>query len=214
MLRKIPSATVIISFSMLALSQTAHAEMPGFYAGAQLGYANTHIHTNDLVAINQASTPIPLPDLNNPVLAYRLSFGYQFNRYFAAELGYRHFNNTNINVFIPNAYSATASSKERAYDLVGKGILPLTTQLSAYGKLGMAYVKANSQGYATTTSPYTAFTTSYSNTLEPTFSLGLSYALKPNVPVDFSWNRIQKLGGNSAAPSSDFYALGVSYYFG
>jgi OmpA-OmpF porin, OOP family len=213
MLKKISSATLLIGISIFSQIETAQAEMPGFYAAAQLGYANTHINTGNLVTINNGSTPVALPDLHNPAFAYRLSFGYQFNRYVAAEFGYRHFSNTDIAVFIPNNYSAAASSKERAYDLVAKGMLPLSMQLSGYGKLGVAYVKANSQGYASTTANYTATTNSYSNTWQPTFALGLSYALKPNVPVDFSWNRMQKLGGNSA-PSSDFYAVGVSYYFG
>jgi OmpA-OmpF porin, OOP family len=214
MLKKISTATLLVGIASFTMAQAAQAEMPGFYASAQLGYGNTHINTNDLVTINNASGSVGLPDLNKLAIAYRLAFGYQLNENFALEMGYRRFSNTNIGVSLPNAYTAYASSKERAFDLVGKGIIPLTSQLSAYGKLGVAYVKANSQGAASATSPYTASVSDYSNTLEPTFGLGISYALKPNVPIDFSWNRIQKLGGGNHAPSSDFYAVGVSYYFG
>jgi OOP family OmpA-OmpF porin len=213
MLKKISTATLLVGI-FSSITQTAHAEMPGFYANAQLGYANTHINTGNLVTVNNASGSVALPDLNNTAIAYRLAFGYQLNENAAVELGYRRFSNTNIGV-VNADYSASASSKERAWDLVGKSIIPLTSQLSAYGKLGIAYVKANSQGYANTTNPdYSASFSDYSNTLEPTFGLGLSYTLKPNVPVELSWNRIQKLGGNNHAPSSDFYSLGVSYYFG
>jgi OmpA-OmpF porin, OOP family len=212
MLKKI-FATSLIVLATLKI-QLSYAEMPGFYAAAQLGYGNTHIDTGDLVTIFSGITPVALPDLRHAALAYRLSFGYQFNKNFAAELGYRRFSNASINLTIPNQYIADASSKESAYDLVGKAILPLSCKLIAYGKLGLAYVKPNSLGYANVTPLYMAITNNYSNTLEPTFGLGLSYALQSNVPVDISWNRIQKLGGGNPAPSSDFYALGVSYYFG
>lgn len=213
MLKKISTATLFVSIAAFSITPAARAEMAGFYAGAQLGYGNTHINTGNLVTVNNGTSPIALPDLNNWAIAYRLSFGYQLNQNLAVELGYRRFSNTNITADNAN-YLATASSQERAFDLTGKAILPLTTELSAYGKLGVAYVKANSQGYASTTEPYTSSGNSYANTLEPTFGLGISYALKPNVPVEFSWNRIQKVGGGNHAPSSDFYALGVSYYFG
>ncbi len=214
MLKKISTATLLIGISAFSITQAAHAGMPGFYASAQLGYGNTHINTSNLVSVTNAGTSVALPDLNNTAIAYRLAFGYQLNENLAVELGYRRFSNSDIATGVTNGYTAGASSKERAFDLVGKSIIPLTNQLSAYGKLGMAYVKANSQGYANATDPYTASVSDYSNTLEPTFGLGISYALKPNVPIDFSWNRIQKVGGNNHAPSSDFYAVGVSYYFG
>jgi OOP family OmpA-OmpF porin len=214
MLKKISTTTLFIGISILSVAQTARAEMAGFYASAQLGYGNTHINTGNLVTVNNGTSPVALPDLNNWPAAYRLSFGYQLNQNLAVEVGYRRFSNTNINAGDVTHYLATASSQERAFDLMGKTMLPLTQELSAYGKLGIAYVKANSQGSAMTSGSYTSSSNSYANTLEPTFGLGISYALKPNVPIDLSWNRIQKIGGGNHAPSSDFYALGVSYYFG
>jgi opacity protein-like surface antigen len=214
MLKKISTTALLLGISAVALSQAAHAEMPGFYAGAQLGYGNTHINTSNLVTVHNGSSSIALPGLNKIALAYRLSFGYQFNRSLAVEFGYRRFSNTDINAGDGANYYASASSQERAFDLVGKSILPLTNRLSIYGRWGIAYVKPNAHGYAVLKGSYTASTARYSNTLEPTFGLGISYALKPNVPIDFSWNRIQKTGANNHAPSSDYYALGVSYYFG
>lgn len=214
MLKKISTATLFVSIAGFSITPAARAEMAGFYAGAQLGYGNTHINTSNLVTVNNGASPVALPDLNNWAIAYRLSFGYQLNQNLAVEVGYRRFSNSDITATNGANYLATASTQERAFDLTGKAILPLTTELSAYGKLGIAYVKANSQGYASTNGSYTSTSNSYANTLEPTFGLGISYALKPNVPIEFSWNRIQKIGGGNHAPSSDFYALGVAYYFG
>lgn len=212
MLKRNTSALLLAS-SIFSITSSVHAEMPGFYAGAQLGYANSHIHTSNLVTVNNGMSPVPLPDLNNLALAYRLSFGYQFDPYWAMEFGYRHFSNTDISVSTNN-YLANASSKSSAFDLTAKGILPVTSKLNLYAKLGIAYLRPNTQGAVLTISPYSGTGNSYAKTLEPTLGLGVSYTLKPNVPVEFSWNRIQKMGGSNHAPSSDFYSLGVSYYFG
>ncbi len=206
--------TLLLALATLGLTQTAEAEMAGFYANAQLGYVNPHINTTDLIIMTNANTPVALPGLNNPLLAYRLGFGYQLDPHWALEFGYRHFSHNNISI-ASNNYTASASTKENAFDIVGKAIVPVSGKLNLYAKLGFAYLRPNSQGSSTFANrPYSASVNAYSNTLEPTFGLGISYALKPNVPVEFSWNRIQSLGGNSHAPSSDFYSLGVSYYFG
>ncbi|RDH40829.1 MAG: hypothetical protein CFE62_001470 [Candidatus Aquirickettsiella gammari] len=206
--------SLLLALATLGLAQTAEAEMAGFYANAQLGYVNPHINTTDLITITNANTPVALPGLNNPLLAYRLGFGYQFDSHWAIEFGYRHFSHNNTSI-TSNNYNASASSKENAFDVVGKALLPVGCKVNLYAKLGVAYLRPNAQGSSTfTNSPYSAWVNNYSSTLEPTFGLGISYALKPNVPVELSWNRIQTLGGSSHAPSSDFYSLGVSYYFG
>ncbi|MEN9916645.1 MAG: hypothetical protein RLY40_577 [Pseudomonadota bacterium] len=212
MLKRTTSSFLFVS-TLLAIMQNVQAEMPGFYANAQIGYANTHLNTTDLVTVNNGSSPVLLPGLNNILLTYSLGFGYQFDQHWAMEFGYRHFNNAS-SLAVTNNYIASASSKMSAFDLTAKGILPVNAKLNLFAKLGLAYLRPNSQGGLSVNAPYSGTTHSYSKTLEPTFGLGISYALKPNVPVEFSWNRIQKVGGSNHAPSNDFYSLGVSYYFG
>lgn len=209
--RNIP--TLLLASTLLAMTQNVQAEMPGFYAGAQLGYANTHINTTDLVTVNNGISSVRLPGLNNNLLTYRLSFGYQFDQHWAMELGYRHFSPSDSSA-ITTHYIASSSNKVSAFDLSAKGILPVTSKLDLYAKLGIAYLRPNAHGGLIVTAPYSGTTNSYSKTLEPTFGVGISYTLRPDVPVEFSWNRIQKMGSNNHAPSNDFYSLGVSYYFG
>ncbi|MDD4893646.1 MAG: hypothetical protein PHH73_06560, partial [Candidatus Rickettsiella isopodorum] len=85
------TALLLVSTMTIFSTQSVHAEMPGFYAGAQVGYANSHINTTNLVTVNNGTSPVPLPDLINLALAYRLSLCYQFYRHWAMEFGYRHF---------------------------------------------------------------------------------------------------------------------------
>ncbi len=97
------------------------------------------------MTVNHATSPVSLPGLNNILLTYRLSFGYQFDQHWAMEFGYRHFNNASTSAF-SNNYIASASSKMSAFDLTAKGILTVNSKLNLYAKLGLAYLRPNSQG--------------------------------------------------------------------
>lgn len=213
MVKKNFSNILCVSIVVFGISATARAEMPGFYAGLQLGYANTNMHTANLLTLQKETLAVGLPNLKNWRIAYRLNFGYQLNENFAMEIGYRRFGKSNISVK-NDSYQVATSFQERAFDLTGKAIVPLTAAISAYGKLGIAYVRVDSQVDASVKKPYVSAPKNYTNGFEPTFGLGVSYAITPDVPIEFSWNRIQKISSANHAPSSDFYALGVSYYFG
>ncbi len=54
------TSTLLLASAILGITQNAQAEMPGFYAGAQLGYANNHINTTDLQSITELR-PYPYP---------------------------------------------------------------------------------------------------------------------------------------------------------
>lgn len=183
--------------SLTALASTANASMPGFYAGGQLGYGNTNYSKGDANATS----------IDKSRLAGRLFGGYQFNPSFAAELGYTKFSDTkfkNIN----NIPGSKFTLKQQAIDLVGKGILPLDNKFSAYGVLGGAYLMADGKASVDGESAK-----GDENKLFPTFGVGLSYDITPNVPVDISWRRIQKTGGTDLK-SADFYSVGIAYNFG
>jgi len=55
------------------------------------------------------------------------SAAYQFNRFFAAELGYHDFG---------KATAPAGDTKARAWEVVGLASYPLTNEFSVYGKLG------------------------------------------------------------------------------
>lgn len=196
--KKLLIAAALAGFSLIGFSSVANAALPGFYVGGQLGWGHTGWSTSD-------TTP-SASSVDNNGIAGRVSGGYQFNENWAAELGYSRFSNTDFNKIggIPG-FNATVKN-EYAVDLVGKGILPLGNCFNLYGKLGAAYLSAEG-------------TTNFggsSNTehkVYPTFGVGVSYDITPNVPVDLSWNRIQKVGSNDL-PSTDLVALGIAYNFG
>ncbi len=185
----------VVGATLLATSPMANAALPGFYLGGQAGWGSTH-YTSDDLATN---------DYDNDGIAGRLFTGYQFNQNWAAELGYTKFSNTKANY----GYGFHQTIKEDAIDLVAKGIMPLQNGFGVYGKAGVAYVKADgSDDFNGAT-----FANLSEHKVYPTFGAGVSYDITQNVPVDISWNRIQKMG-NGDIESTDFFALGIAYNFG
>lgn len=187
--------------TLAVASMPASAAAPGFYVGGQAGWGDTHYSKSDLVG------NLPAGNLDNTGIAGRLFAGYQFDQNWAAELGFTKFSDTKIKNIAGTGIDGKV--KQHAFDLVGKGILPLENGFNLYGKLGVAYVSADPSA------SYEGVTVSgdTEHKLYPTFSAGLSYDITPNVPVDISWNRIQKIG-NGDIQSSDFIALGIAYNFG
>lgn len=193
--KKLFVAVALAGFALIGFSTAANAALPGFYAGGQLGYGHTSWTNSDL-HVNSAS-------IDQDGLAGRVFGGFEFNENWAAELGYTRFPNTDVKNINGVAGNNGDINNQYDIDLVAKGILPLANSFSMYGKLGGAYAKASSSRDLITSS----------SRVYPTFGVGLSYDITPNVPVDLSWNRVQKVN-NGPIPSTDLFAVGVAYNFG
>lgn len=198
--KKLLMTSILAGAVALSISATASAAANGAYVGGQIGLANTNYnHTT----------------MDNSGLAGRIFGGYQFNQYFATELGYTQFSHADYKTvhFLGNTLKGHIA--ENAVDLVGKGILPLQDGFSLYGKAGAAYLTG--EQVLTARGPdvlngYAKHDVTEHRIL-PTFGVGVSYDITPNVPVDISWTRIQKVG-NTDLQSTDFFGVGVSYHFG
>ncbi len=206
MLKKNLLAKLAVSaIAACAISTVANAAVSGPYVGGQVGWGNTNINNNDIFGNNSGISS----SIDNTGVAGRIFAGYQFNPNWAAELGYTRFSDTDINDI--TAYGVpvgNGSLREQAFDLVGKGILPLQNNFNLYGKLGAAYLQGDMSFNGSGVS-----TTGDENKVYPTYGVGISYDVTPNVPVDLSWNRIQKVG-DSDLQSTDLIAVGIAYNFG
>lgn len=228
-IKTILSAT-IISIAGALISTNASAAVNGLYAGGQAGYGNIHQGGISIAEANQAMnnvSALTTQSFNSSNrtdgIAGRLFAGYQVNTNFAAEAGFTKFSNevsdatfttnllgTNVN------FDAHQTISAYAVDVVGKGIVPLQNGFSAYGKLGVAYLKETGTINATISARGRTVSdraSSSQSKIYPTFGAGVSYDLSPNLVTDVSWNRIQKLNSDSL-PSTDLFGLGLAYHFG
>ena len=191
---------VALSLSSAALANGGSYAAPpapksdsAIYVGLGLGFGDTS--WNDVKNITGVNG-----DIDDVGFAFHAYGGYQFNKYFAAELGYTHWAETDVNYF----GGSESNIRTYAVDISGKMMVPVTMGIGVFAKLGAAYLHAsetvsgNSKG-----------------ALNVLYGAGLSYEVMPNLVANLSWTRYNgsaKLGDNYQ-PDADLYALGIMYKF-
>jgi OOP family OmpA-OmpF porin len=129
---------------------------------------------------------------DNKDTAWRILGGYQFNRYFSAELGYHN---------LGEVSAAAGTTKGNAWELVGVGAWPLIERVSVYGKLGAYRGELKGPSDKETNN-------------DLTYGAGLQYDLNKQVGVRGEWQRYNKMGGGSIAETNvDVLSVGVVYRF-
>ena len=113
--------------------------------------------------------------------AWRILGGYQFNRNFAAELGYHNLGETKA-----SAPGVDAKIKATVWELVGVGMWPIANQFGVYGKLGAHHSEAKLDSNVGVSGKDTG------NGL--TFGAGLQYDVMPALGLRAEWQRYQKVG--------------------
>lgn len=121
--------------------------------------------------------------------AWRLLGGYQFNRNFAAEVGYHNFG---------EAKFPGGSVKANAWELVGVGLFPVSNAFGIYGKLGGHHSELKDGGSET------------GNGL--TYGAGVQYDIMPALGLRGEWQRYDKVAGQSDS-KLDVLSVGAIYRF-
>lgn len=184
---------ILIALFLTSLATVSFANK-NYYAGLNLGYANTHYGEGSLGA-NPETTGV----------GFRLFGGYELTQNFSFELGYTH---------LPSAKGDSVRElRQQAYDLSAVGRYPLGSGgLSLYAKLGLAYEQAK-KDFSTTGQ-------SYANKIRPAYGMGVADVFSPNISFNVQWWRIQGKGEafnginvDSKLPSVDMFTVGVAYRF-
>lgn len=135
--------------------------------------------------------------------AWKAFGGYQFNRNFAAELGY-----TNLGEFKASAGGLTDNAKADAWELSALAAWPFMNQFAVYGRLG---------AYRANVKEETNFVGNFEHTnSDLTYGLGGQYDFTRNLGLRLEWQRYAKMGGGDVAfgPSpgdkSDVDVFGLS----
>lgn len=216
MFKKVITTAVLGVSALSAIA--ANAAVPGPYVTGQLGYANTHMSArtefgdtiNGMSITEQSSN-----NLSNNGLAGRLAVGYQLNQNLAVEVGYMQLRSKKADLVLTQedktTVPATAKLSQNAFDLAVKGILPVASNLNAYGKLGVAYVSTTAKGNVSGQDKSLSTT---ERKWAPEAAVGVSYDITPNMSVDTSWTHIQAVGNKTGLGNIDFVAVGVGYNFG
>ena len=164
----------------LAGAAGAQPSLSSVYLGATLGEAELKDACQGVAGCDDKDT------------AWRILGGYQFNRHFAAEVGYHDLGKTS---------APSGAAEATVWELVGVGTLPLASQFSLYGKLGVYRGELEAAGI------------DESNT-DLTYGVGVQYDFTKAIGVRGEWQRYEKLGGGALVETdADVLSVGVLYRF-
>jgi OOP family OmpA-OmpF porin len=177
------SIKALFAAAALAVAGGALAQQPklsSVYVGGTLGQAEYKDGCRNVADCDQKDT------------AWRILGGYQFNRYFAAELGYHN---------LGEASAPAGATEGNAWEVVGIGSYPIIEKLGVYGKLGLYRGELKGPGAKESNS-------------DLTYGLGLQYDVIQNVGVRGEWQRYNKMGGGNLVETDvDVLSIGAIYRF-
>lgn len=184
----------------------------GFYLGVSGGYGMTNWRNlADMIDSNSSGSKAKIK--SDAGLAGRILFGYDFNRYFAAEFGYtRFFNKVK---FENDSNNEMTNVETQVLDVLGKGKLPLADKVDLYGKFGVDYLMSKfSAG-----SLYSMTVKKDNGNLALVYGVGIDYKFTSNLILNFEWMRFNGetkfLRENELVyqPYADVLLLGLRYRF-
>jgi OOP family OmpA-OmpF porin len=192
------SLIAIVSITAAAFAAPAAAQMraadgKGFYVGAALGQSDFKDGCSDVAA--------PGVSCDNKDTAWKFFGGYQFNRNFAAELGY-----TDLGKISASAPGVTAEIKASAWELDAVGLLPFASQFAGYGRLGLYYGKTEGTSNVIPSE-------SDSNT-GLTWGLGLQWDPMAKLGLRVEYQQYHDIGGdNTGKGNINVLSLGALWRF-
>ena len=181
-------AAVLIAFSTTACGIAAAADN-GYYIGGSLGQARPNFDTAG--SANNANTTI-----NSSDGIYKVFAGYQFHKYFSFEATYINLGSYNV--------SNGNTIEPAGWGIALVGTLPIANNVSLLGRIGEYRMRQKMNPIAID-----------DNSWSPSFGAGLKYDFNPNLSARAEYERIQKIGTNSATISEDanVYSVGLGYKF-
>jgi OOP family OmpA-OmpF porin len=205
---------IVIATVLAFAASVQAAESESNYAVVSVGNAKVNLDKsgidNQLVG---GSGTIGSSNVDERDTGYKLTFGHQYNRNFALEIGYvdlgkAKYSATRING--ETAGSASAQVKATGWTIEAVGFIPVNQAFSVFGKVGtiMAIVEADGTG---TLGGASAFSTK-STKMKATYGAGATYKVNNAIGVRAEYENFQKLGDDKVG-KSNVHLASVGFVF-
>lgn len=192
---------LIICLSLLSVMPLAVAvPYSGPYAGVLIGASNMNYSSGNQ-GLNGASK-----DEQNR--AWYIFAGMQFNRNFALQTGYMQFGEVKFEG-INGVSGAKSDYSQKALEISGKLIYPLSSVATVYAKGGGAFV--NLDRSPNSLASVANIPSSDKTKIKPIYGIGFTYEFYPGISGEVAWTEIS--GGNDIE-TSNFVGIGVNFAVG
>jgi OOP family OmpA-OmpF porin len=198
----------------------AHADKPlgTWYAGGSLGqggYKTGYQRTADTIFSTGATSVTITPDVNRQTM-WKVYGGYQWLQQVSIEGAYYDFGKPSYtaNVLAPVNTTFTRNFSARGVGVSLVGWLPLTSTVSAFGKIGSVYTysqaSAASPGAGLGTLPAQT-----SHKLNPLIGLGAQYSVNEHFSGRLEYEAVHQVGDQAqfGAANLNMWSLGLDYRY-
>jgi len=178
------------------ISPLAFAQDSGWYIGASVGQSN---------ARDFCQNPLPVGySCDDTGSAYSGFFGYQFNKYLGAEIGYTEIGESRV------SDSTTAVTwKVKGGEFLGVGTIPINPRFEVYGKVGVFLWDVNQS----CTGASCLFSSQGETGTDLTYGLGAKFNFSRWTGVRVQFQRYMDVGDEATTGKSDIDVLSIGIVF-
>jgi len=193
----------------------AGADEAGVYAAIDAGQSKFKDYCNfsaaDYVALGVSGLTCGDTDTG-----YRVSLGYRANENFSGEIGYFDAGKVSANlvgVYLGIPYTALVSTKDKAWQFVAVGSLPLAERFSVFGKAGVSLWDVTTTTNATVTN-VTALGNQSETGSDFLWGIGVKFDFNENIAIRAQYET-SKAGKDDTTGrgSVEFLSAGLVYNF-
>jgi hypothetical protein len=161
-------------------------------------------------------------DTEDSDLGYQATFGYRFNRYFAAELGLAQYGElkSTARADIDVGQGFVPASLTLAFTAVGPivsavGILPISEKFEAYARLGYLFTSSERQLSSRVDGQPGSFNSAKGDSQNPVYGLGFAWHFNQVYSVRAEFQKLDNLGQENRTGEEDINvaALGLIVRF-
>ena len=203
--------------------RTRNANRIGAYGGVLIGQSN---FSGDQSANEQQlidtleGTEAPIQNLSTGTedsdLGYQATFGYRFNRYFAAELGLAQFGTLKSTAradmdfgdgFVPASVSLSFSAGGPVVSAVG--IVPINEKFELYGRLGYLFCSAERELTSRVDGQSGGFGSAKGDSQNPVYGFGFAYHFNQVYSLRGEFQKLDGLGQENRTGEEDLTVIGL-----
>jgi OmpA-OmpF porin, OOP family len=206
--------TSVFVTSTLLLATHAHAQ---WYVGATAGEAQhkqkTESFATQFLDLGYSASQTRT---DNRGSAYRVFGGYQLHRYVAVEAGYVDLGKFNLTSTVVPAGTLERRSSVKGFDVGVVGLLPLTTKLVSFVRIGAFRSKRKEQLSASGSIELLPTITDVNERqTKLTYGIGLTYDVTKNVGLRGEWNQYRRYNDAllETVSNINMVSLGLVYRF-
>lgn len=205
---KMMSIAAVVAMMGFGVSAQAADADTGMYVRGAIGEAHTTLDTSNTVHATYITGD------STDKFAYELDFGYRFNKYVGAELGYVDFGKPNYDLTRgTTGETSVMYVKNKAVVAAVRGYYPVNDKVTLTGRVGAAFVHTYvDRQSASVNDAYTGT----DNQVHPTFGVGAMYKLTEKVSLtgDVNWYpKITKTNDNATDTNAYMLSVGLQYKF-